>query len=100
MNTKRKIRSRKPAVPPRFKNEAEEAAWWDAHPDFLADQFERAATEGRLLRGIPRSKSVTIRIPLRDLEAAQRLADKKGLPYQTYMKMLLHQALDKERLTG
>jgi predicted DNA binding CopG/RHH family protein len=53
-----------------------------------------------LLRGIPKSKSVTIRIPVRDLEAAQRLADRKGLPYQTYMKMLLHQALEKERLAG
>jgi len=100
MNTKRKIRARKTTVAPRFKNESQEAAWWDAHPEFLAEQFEKASREGRLLRGIPRSKSVTIRIPLRDLEAAQRLADKKGLPYQTYMKMLLHQALDKERLAG
>jgi len=85
---------------PRFKNEAEEAAWWDAHPDLLADQFEKAAKEGMLLRGIPKSKSVTIRVPVRDLETARRLADRKGLPYQTYMKMLLHQALEKERLTG
>ena len=100
MNTKRKIRARKKTSLPRFRNESKEAAWWDAHPDFLAEQFEKASREGRLLRGIPRSKSVTIRIPLRDLEAAQRLADKKGLPYQTYMKMLLHQALDKERLAG
>jgi predicted DNA binding CopG/RHH family protein len=37
---------------------------------------------------------------MRDLEAAQRFADRKGLPYQTYMKMLLHQALEKERLAG
>ena len=49
------------------------------------------------MRGIPRSKSVTIRIPVRDLATAQRLAVRKGLPYQTYMKMLLRQALEKER---
>ena len=85
---------------PKFKSEAEEAAWWDAHPDFIVEQFEKAAKEGRLLRGIPKSRSVTIRIAVRDLEAAQRLADRKGLPYQTYMKMLLHQALEKERLAG
>ena len=85
---------------PKFKGEAEEAAWWDAHPDFIVEQFEKAAKEGRLLRGIPKSKSVTIRIPVRDLEAAQRLADRKGLPYQTYMKMLLHQALEKEQVAG
>jgi predicted DNA binding CopG/RHH family protein len=85
---------------PKFKSEAEEADWWDAHPDVIVEQFEKAAKEGRLLRGIPKSKSVTIRIPMRDLEAAQRLADRKGLPYQTYMKMLLHQALEKERVAG
>ena len=85
---------------PKFKSEAEEAAWWDGHPDFIVAQFEKAAKEGRLLRGIPKSKSVTIRIAVRDLEAAQRLADRKGLPYQTYMKMLLHQALEKERVAG
>ena len=85
---------------PKFKNEAEEAAWWDAHPDFIVEQFEKAAKEGRMVRGIPKSKSVTIRIAVRDLEAAQRLADRKGLPYQTYMKMLLHQALEKERVAG
>ncbi len=90
----------KPVAIPRFRTEAEEAAWWDAHPEFLADQFEKAAREGRLVRGIPRSRSVTIRIGLRDLEVARRLAEKKGLPYQTYIKMLLHQALDRERLSA
>jgi predicted DNA binding CopG/RHH family protein len=85
---------------PGFKTEAEEAAWWDAHPDFLAEQFDKAAKGGRQQRGIPKSKSVTIRVPVRDLETAQRLAERKGLPYQTYIKMLLHQALEKERLAG
>ena len=85
---------------PKFKSEAEEAAWWDAHPGFIAEQFEKAVKEGRLLRGIPQSRSVTIRIPVRDLESAQRLAGQKGLPYQTYMKMLLHMALEKERTAG
>ena len=50
------------------------------------------------MRGLPKSKSVTIRIPVRDLKTAQRLAERKGLRYQTYMKMLLHQALEKERI--
>ncbi len=82
---------------PSFKTQAQEAAWWDAHPDFLAEQFEKAAKEGRLARGLPKSKSVTIRIPMKDLQSARRLAERKGLAYQTYMKMLLHQALERER---
>lgn len=31
-----------------------------------------------------------------DYRAAQGLAETRGLPYQTYMKMLLHQAVEKE----
>jgi predicted DNA binding CopG/RHH family protein len=47
------------------------------------------------------SKYITIRVPLADLERASRLAAKKGLPYQTFIKMPLHEALDSEerRLT-
>ncbi len=63
MATKKK--TTKTTTIPRFKTEVEEAAWWDAHPDFLAEQFEKAAKEGRLQRGIPKSKSVTIRVPVR-----------------------------------
>jgi uracil-DNA glycosylase len=34
------------------------------------------------------------------IQAARDLAQRKGLPYQTYMKMLLHEALEKERRTA
>jgi predicted DNA binding CopG/RHH family protein len=43
---------------------------------------------------------VTIRLPVADLEKAQEIADKRGLPYQTYIKGLLHQALERERRAG
>ncbi len=98
MATKKK--TTKTTTIPRVKTEAEEAAWWDAHPDFLAEQFEIAAKKGRLQRGIPKSKSVTIRVPVRDLETAQRLAERKGLPYQTYMKMLASPGPGKRAIGG
>jgi predicted DNA binding CopG/RHH family protein len=45
------------------------------------------------------TKSVTIRLPITDLETAQEIADKRGLPYQTFIKGLLHQALERESKT-
>ncbi|MBI4479828.1 MAG: hypothetical protein HY651_07365 [Acidobacteria bacterium] len=51
MNPREKASTAKPAkrVPvvrleniPRFRNEAEEAAWWDAHPEVIVKAFERA----------------------------------------------------------
>lgn len=45
----------------------------------------------------PLSRLLSIRIAESDIALAQRLAARKGLPYQTYVKSLLHEALEKER---
>jgi predicted DNA binding CopG/RHH family protein len=88
------------AIPP-FANEQDEAAWWDAHPDVLTDRFHAAKLQGSARRlsqtNLPgASETLTIRIPLDKLTRARRLAAKRGLRYQTYLKMLLHEALDNE----
>jgi len=44
-------------------------------------------------------KTLSMRLPVPDIKTAQGLAHKKGLPYQTYTKMLLHEALKRERST-
>ena len=88
---------------PRFKSEQEEAEWWDAHPEIITALFLKAKKEGKIKR-LPvvrgATKSVTFRIPIADIQTAQELAEKRGLPYQTYIKGLLHQALERERRTG
>jgi predicted DNA binding CopG/RHH family protein len=35
-----------------------------------------------------------------DIESAQRLAEQRGLPYQTFIKGLLHRALEREQQAG
>ena len=87
---------------PKFESEREEAQWWDAHPEIVTALFLKAKKEGRLER-LPRirgaTKSVTIRMPITDLETAREIADKRGLPYQAFIKSLLHQALERESKT-
>ena len=84
---------------PKFSSEAEEAGWWDTHRSEIEAEIrrrmkqERPLTLGNLRRGAKHSQPVTLRIPKEDLEAARRLAARKGLGYQTYIKMLLHEAL-------
>ena len=54
-------------------------------------------------RGLPgrgSTRPVTIRLATKDVEIAQRLAAKMGLPYQTYIKSVLHQALGRKRKAG
>jgi len=76
---------------PKFRSEAEEAKWWDGRPEAATKIMKNALKSGRAPL-----KTVTIRIPAPDIQAAKELAQEKGLPYQTYMKMLLHEALKRE----
>lgn len=85
---------------PKFRSEQEEAQWWDTHPEAITELFEKAKKEGRLRRLAPArgaTKLITLRLPVRDIETAKTLAEKRGIPYQTYIKSLLHQALERER---
>jgi predicted DNA binding CopG/RHH family protein len=87
-------------VLPDFKSEAEEAKWWFDNQDELLKDFQQAAKEGRLGRGTPPQlgaiPTTTIRLDPADIELARVQAEKKGLKYQTYLKMILHEALTKE----
>lgn len=83
-----------------FKSEEEEANWWDQHQDALAEEFERAATEGTLGHGTAARKgatpTTTIRLPAEDIQLARSQAERRGLKYQTYLKMVIHQVLHQE----
>ena len=81
----------------KFRNEAEEAKWWDEHQDALANEFEKAASVGTLGHGTTARKgatpTTTIRLDPEDIAKARSQAAHHGLRYQTYLKMLIHQAL-------
>jgi predicted DNA binding CopG/RHH family protein len=85
---------------PDFASEAEEAKWWLDHQDDVLGDFEQAANERRLLRGsaarVTALPTTTIRLDPADIDLARKLAEKRGLKYQTYLKMLLHEALSRE----
>jgi predicted DNA binding CopG/RHH family protein len=91
----------KQVVIPKFSSEAKEAAWWDAHRSEIETEIRqrmkhrRPLMLGSLLQGAKPSQPVTLRIPKEDLETARRLAARKGVGYQTYIKMLLREALAK-----
>ena len=85
---------------PRFADEAEEARWWEKQQSRMARAMEAALSAGEDLTAVPpplaralAAKNVTIRLSLADLERARQQAQRRGLRYQTYVKMLLHEAL-------
>lgn len=85
---------------PKFQGESEEAQWWDSHQQKIADEFERAAADGRLGTGTVVRKgatpTTTIRLDPDDIARAKVQAKRRGLRYQTYLKMLLREALLEE----
>jgi hypothetical protein len=95
----------KQLVVPKFSSESEEAAWWDSHrPEIDSEIRERVRTGpltlGNLVRGAKPSQPVTLRVSHEDLETARRLAARRGLGYQTYIKMLLRNALGEDSAEG
>lgn len=91
---------------PAFATEAEEAAWWFKNRELHGKELEAAVksgeaqvlTKAKLQERIAASKKATapvvsLRIPASDLALARKQAERKGLPYQTYIKSLLHETL-------
>ena len=85
---------------PDFKDESEEARWWAENQNAVLNEFKGAAKDGTLGRGTlarrGNTPAVTIRLDPTDVELARTQAEVRGLRYQTYIKMVLHQALAKE----
>ena len=92
-----------------FASEAKEADWWPKNQDLIAKRFAEANAMGKVGVGtVARrareratgqggaSPTITIRLAAADLARARTLAAEKGLRYQTYLKMLIHQALNSE----
>src|SRR5258708_5522652 len=93
-------------VTPAFATEAEEAEWWYKNRNLHGKQLLAAVKNGeaqvltkeKLRERIAASKKtpapvVALRIPRADLALARKQAEQKGLPYQTYIKSLLHETL-------
>ena len=83
-----------------FASEEEEVAWWEANQDGLLEDFKKATAEGRIRIGTVAKRaalpSTTIRLDPDDIAKAREQAADRGLRYQTYLKMIIHEALRAE----
>lgn len=98
---------------PKFKNEREEGRWYAAHKDdSLVDVVEFSQEDlDTILVQLPlqeeamkairkyhnKTRQTSIRLPIVDIEMAKAIASRKGLSYQTWLKSVLHQAIEDER---
>jgi hypothetical protein len=97
---------KKPITIPKFANEPEEADWWASREgrEFVKQHAAGSAKKGRASKGsrlvsqLNRTSSVQIalRLPEPDVAKARELATRKGIGYQTLLKMLVHEGLRRE----
>jgi predicted DNA binding CopG/RHH family protein len=85
---------------PKFENESDEANWLYENREGLAAAFHQAVQERRVRQGTLKQRGVTppttIRLAPEDISRARTLAERRGLRYQTYLKMLIHEGLERE----
>ena len=95
---------------PKFRSESAEADWWasPAGRAFLKQKSaearsKRTKTGGSSLVARLNKKSsvqIAIRLPETDLAQARKIAERKGIGYQTLLKMLVREGLTREARRG
>ena len=90
----------KKLVIPSFSSEAEDAEWHWSHRRELENEFLRRMKEGTTLsrprrtsRQHPRLRPVTVRLSTDDIRSARKQASERRIGYQTYIRMVLRDAL-------
>jgi predicted DNA binding CopG/RHH family protein len=102
---------RKTSKIPKFRNESDEANWWASRAGkaHVKKKAAAAQAEGDKPRGSSlvakmnrksSSVQIAIRLPQADLAQARKLAERRGLGYQTLLKMLIHDGLSREARRG
>lgn len=89
------MKKNKSKVIPKFKNEDEERDFWATQDitDYM-DQLKPVKMDLSKLK--PSTESISIRLPSFLLMRIKQLANKKDVPYQSLMKVMLSQSVDRE----
>ena len=82
---------------PQFKNEDEEFEFWSTHStvDYI-DNFKPVQFDLSELK--PSTKTISIRLPESMIGELKRLANKRDVPYQSLLKIMLGEKIREENL--
>jgi hypothetical protein len=97
-------KTKKPLGKPNFQNEEEEAQWWASSEGRAFLKRQPPAPPDTKRRGSPlvsrlnvtTSVQIALRLPAPDIAKAREIAERKGIGYQTLLKMLVHEGLQRE----
>ena len=87
---------------PKFKNEDEEFEFWSEHDvtEYFDFSDPNARIEGEFVNLKPSTKTITIRVPQSLLDGLKVIANRKDVPYQSLMKIILMEKVEEELYRG
>ena len=79
---------------PKFKNEGQEREFWAKHDS--SDYIDWSKADKAVFPSLkPSTKTISIRVPESLLSRIKTEANKQDVPYQSFIKTLLHQNMEK-----
>ena len=83
---------------PKFKTEDEEREFWSTHDS--TEYMDYSKAKRTLFPNLkPTTKTISIRLPESLIEKLKVLANKRDVPYQSLLKVLLAEKVDEELIT-
>jgi predicted DNA binding CopG/RHH family protein len=80
---------------PKFKNEAEEQAFWSEQDS--SEYLNWKSAERVLFPSLkPSTKSISLRLPESLLDALRQMANERDVPYQSLIKMILQERIERD----
>ncbi len=80
---------------PKFKNEEDERGFWATHDSTEYIDYSRA--KKAIFPNLkPSTRTISVRLPESLLEHLKTLANKRDVPYQSLLKILLAEKVDEE----
>lgn len=80
---------------PKFKNEAEERAFWEAKGSDSTDHLDWANAQRVVLPNLkPPTKTISLRLPQHLLDSIKSAANARDVPYQSLIKVWLQEKVE------
>lgn len=81
---------------PEFINEEEEFEFWSNHD--MTEYLDLSQAKRAVFPNLkPSSQTISLRLPVSILDAIKVMANKRDVPYQSFMKILLADAIAREK---
>lgn len=81
---------------PKFKNEDEEREFWASHDSTEFFDWSKAIKNPGFPNLKPSTKTISLRLPQSMLDNLKILANKRDVPYQSFIKIILDERIRRE----